>query len=481
MSSDPSSTFSYRSLHGLPEVAGLGTLREMMTPGLSVQEVVDRLKRYHYALQRLWRTFLARLTAEPVYELKMAWSYHAYLCAEHITVVRDRVAEMRHPPLGLEKVPDDYLKMFFDEIQAAPTALEVCAGIYQKALPALKEGMERHIAETNHLADNPTCRLLRHALLEIEDMITWGARAIPCLPVTASSRLESWLGLLDQCLAAAGGLDGALPCHLEPIVPLYSSQPFQYDSTPRRDERFPDPYNMGVHAEEFLYNPEFPAQAKTLMMYYKRIREIDVPEMMASILVEMPDKPWDFYRDMTRQLWDEARHAMMGEVGFVSQSIEWPKHVMINFTWSKGLNEQLTPKERHAVLWYIEQGLMTKTGKRYEWEVGTESGDPLSKLFQDYDWADEVLHARIGRDWYVSQFNDDTAKAAEYGSACWTKVVSDWDQWRKDGLTTHRNWWPDLYKAHCDAHGIEPDKDVLAFNATYATTRADLQRIAASG
>ena len=105
----------------------------------------------------------------------------------------------------------------------------------------------------------------------------------------------------------------------------------------------------------------------------------------------------------------------------------------------------------------------------------------IARLFQDYDWADEVLHARIGRVWYVSQFNDDTAKAAEYGSACWSKVVSDWEQWRKDGLTGHRNWWPGLYREHCRIHGIEPDEKALAFNTTYAATRADLQRIAASG
>ena len=478
---DTVSSFTYRSLHGLPEVAGLGNIQGMMSPGLAVQEVVDRLKRYHYALQRLWRTFLSRLTAEPLYELKMAWSLHAYYSAEHITGVRDRVAEMRHPPLGLEKVPDENLKVFFDEIQSAPTALEVCAGIYQKALPALKAGMERHLTQTNRLADAPTCRVLRHALLEIDDMLAWGARAIPCLPASASVRLDAWFALLDQCLSAAGGLDGVDVKVAAEITPQYSAQPFQYNKVPQRDERFPDPYNMGVHAEEFLYTPEFPARAKTLMMYYKRLREIDVPEMMASILVEMDDKPWNFYRDMTRQLWDEARHAMMGEVGYVSQCIEWPKHVMLNFTWSRGLNEQLTPKERHAVLWYIEQGLMTKTGKRYEWEVGANSGDPLARTFQDYDWADEVLHARIGREWYVSQFNDDTAKAAEYGSACWSKVVSDWDQWRKDGLTGHRNWWPGLYKEHCRLHGIVPDDKVLAFNTTYATTRADLQRIAASG
>ena len=341
---DSAPAFSCPPLLGLPEVAGLGSLREMMTPGLTVDQVVTRLKRYHYSLQRLWRIFLSRLTAEPVYELKMAWSLHAWNCAELITPIRDRVAEMRHPPLGLDKVPDEHLKLFFDEIQAAPTAWEVCAGIYQKALPALKEGMERHLAETNPLADHPTCRVLRHALMEIQEMLEWGARAVPCLPPTAEESGKTWLALLDACLAAASGLDGTQPARVETMAPVYSGKPWQYDSTPRRDERFPDPYNMGVHAEEFLYNPDYPARAKTLMMYYKRLREIDVPEMMASILVEMPDKPWKFYHDMTRQLWDEARHAMMGEVGFVSQSIEWPKHVMVNFTWSRGLNQQLTPR-----------------------------------------------------------------------------------------------------------------------------------------
>ena len=69
------------------------------------------------------------------------------------------------------------------------------------------------------------------------------------------------------------------------------------------------------------------------MMYYKRLREIDVPEMMASIIAETGDQPWAYYRDMTRQLWDEARHAMMGEWA-LRKGVDWSKHVMVNFTWA---------------------------------------------------------------------------------------------------------------------------------------------------
>ena len=107
-------------------------------------------------------------------------------------------------------------------------------------------------------------------------------------------------------------------------------------------------------------------------------------------------------------------------------------------------------------LYFIEQGLMTKTGKRFEWEVGTESGDHLAELFQDYDWADEVLHAHIGKDWYVSAFGDQKA-AIEFGSQCWSKAVIGWREWKEKGLTEHRNWWPELYEEFCRIQGLQSD------------------------
>jgi len=232
-----------------------------------------------------------------------------------------------------------------------------------------------------------------------------------------------------------------------------------------------------VNAEVFLYDEKEPAEAKILMLFYKRLREIDVPEMMSAIISETKGKPWGYYRDMTRQLWDEARHAMMGEVGFASLDLDWPKLVMINATWSHCLYAQLKPKERHAVLYFIEQGLMPKTGKRHEWEVSQEAHAPLATTFQDFDWADEVLHARIGRDWYVADMPS-AAEAIHYGDQCWSKVCVDWRQWQKDGLTQHRNWWPDLYRSYCEKKGVKPDPAVLAFDTTYEGKRADLKEVA---
>jgi len=477
----------YRSLNGLPELAGIAGFARAAGPGLSVDAAVARLKRLHYACQRIWQTCLARLTAEPLYEVKMGLSYHAYLEAEHITLLRDRVAELRHPPLGLDKVPDPHLATLFDEILAAPGARLLVLGLHEVALPALRDAVEAMQEECNPLAEAPTLRLLRIICPELDEMIAWGGRALAALDESPDE--VEWVKELHGWLASSGGLAGTSTGRPAPPAKRYSAIAFLYDRTPQRDERFPDPYNMGVHAEEFLYDPEQAGRDKVLMMLFKRLREIDVPEMMASLIYEMVTasgdeeaggRKWAFYRDMTRQLWDEARHAMMGEVGFARLGIDWPAFVRVNFTWSKGLNEQLTPRERHAVLWFIEQGLMSKTGKRFEWETGRDSGDAYAEMIQDYDWADEVLHARIGRDWYVSGFPD-VKTAADYGSSCWDKVVADWEAWRREGLTEHFNWWPALYREACRLRGEDPDPAVVGYSASYAETRADLQRIAASG
>jgi hypothetical protein len=478
MSENVNHADSYRGYVGLPPLVGLLTMGEATKTGLTVTESVNRIKRIHWALKRMHRIFVARIPATAIYELKMAFSLHAHYCAEHVDALAKRVREMRQPPYGLEVSPDAMLDAFFDEILAAPSTEALLVGLYEKATPAVSRALEQLIRDTNRLFDHPTHRISRFALLELKEMQEYGAEAVRCLvKETDRSALGEWPATLDKMLAAVGDLDGTAPKTGESADRLYSQQPYRYDPAPRRDERFQDPYNMGVNAEAMLFDPEVKPLPKTIMLYFKRMREIDVPEMMSSILVETAGKPWEYYRDMTRQLWDEARHAMMGEVGFVSLGVDWTT-IPFNFTWSLGLNTMLTPIERHAVLFTIEQGLMPrKNGKEHEWEVGVATADPLTARIQDYDWADEVLHARIGKDWLVPQIGTQV-EAMAYGDRAWSKILVDWKKWRQDGLTEHRNWWPEVYRAACRHWGTEPDAALLAYSTTYENTRADLKEVA---
>ena len=188
-------------------------------------------------LVRLHEILTARITAEPIYELKTGFSHHAYLCAEHVQALRTRVGEMREPPLGLEQVPHAALQIFFDEILAAPTTEALLVGLYEKAMPALDAALARHVEDTNRLADAPSVRICRFARLELADMMDFGRKSIACLvDEQARARLSDWLALLDACLSSAGGLDGTAPPSGQAIRRQHSAKPYVYDPQPKRDD-----------------------------------------------------------------------------------------------------------------------------------------------------------------------------------------------------------------------------------------------------
>jgi hypothetical protein len=468
---------SYQGYAGLPPLVGLMSIKDAATKGLTVAESADRLKHLHWSLKRLHGIFVARITSMPIYELKMAFSLHAHYCAEHVASIAGRVREMRQPPYGLDTSPDASLDIFFDEVLAAPSPLELILGLYELAVPAVLSALNKHLAETSRIFDHPSYRVLRFARVEFEEVLEYGSTAVDQF-VSADDRkqLRDWVENLVVLLSNAGGLDGAHPHTDKPAKRISSATPYKYDPIPKRDNRFQDPHNMGVNAEAMLFDEKIPPQPKTLMLFFKRMREIDVPEMMSSILTETAGKPWEYYRDMTRQLWDEARHAMMGEIGFVSLGIDW-REIPFNFTWSLGLNTKLIPLERHAVLFTIEQGLMPKKkGKEHEWEIAVASASHLSELIQDYDWADEIVHAKVGREWLVPQVGSQQETLA-FGDKAWSSTLVDWAKWRDEGLTQHRNWWPEIYRQACAHWGVEPDPALLAYNTTYENMRADMKRV----
>ena len=81
---------------------------------------------------------------------------------------------------------------------------------------------------------------------------------------TQRAAMQPWLDRCSiDCLAAAGGLDGAdAPSRRDRRRALHSAKPYVYDPVPRRDERFPDLCNQGVNAEAFLYDPSLPPRSR---------------------------------------------------------------------------------------------------------------------------------------------------------------------------------------------------------------------------
>lgn len=428
---------------GIPPLAGLCSYEEACVPGYSVDENVELLKRCNYVKASLNKVFAAHIARTPEWEVKCGFGCHMWLDAEHSAALRKRVSEMRKPPLHLDKVPDTGLERWMDEVIRSADTVELLTAIYRTVKPELVRALRRHLRETNPLMDQPTCRVLKFMLLEEEEMIAWGERALEALTASGEQRAkaDAWTAHLNAYLQHCGGVPGDLPPTGHPLPQARSDgRPYEMQAKPERDGRFQDSFNRSAKVDEYYQDEARPADERTFALLYKRLREMDVPEWMGPIIYKTTGKPWEYYNDLSRQLWDEARHAMMGEVGLYHNGVPFYKYP-IDLKGSTALNTDFTPFESHLILWGIEQNLMHKEkGKRWEWIIAQQSGMPYAVSAQDYDWADEVLHAQIGRKWLSPAFNDPEEMQRQFEDACYVRGVES--KLKYIPMSEQREWWP---------------------------------------
>jgi hypothetical protein len=444
--------------HPVPELAGVATYEKAARIGYSVEENVERLLRLHWTERRLMDVMLAHLPSTPLWEVKCALALHQWYCAEHADWLRRRITEMRHPAPPLEDAPDKALDTFLEELLRAANPEQLVTGIYGVALPALRDAYYTHINRTNALVDHPTRRFMRFALVEVTEAIEWGEAALAVLnqDETAAAMGRAWKEYLEQHLDAAGGITGDPRIAVEEgddrrgveirrMVPPPSrpttEKGFVPDFEPKRDERFSGVYNFEFPPHVVYLAEDVPADERNLALLCKRTLEMDVPEVMASFMFERKGQPWEFYLDYSRQLWDEARHSMMGTVAFEAREVDWTK-IPLNVGFSLRLNSHATAQERQIILYAIEQSLMSgETGKRFEYETAIAAGDELSAHFHDYDWADEVLHAQIGRR-ALKRDGISREEAVQRGEEIHARTWAELDRYK--AREPQVNWWPDF-------------------------------------
>ena len=429
---------------GIPELAGVATYAGAARVGWSVDENVRRLLRFHWVERRLMLIAVAHLPATPEWEVKCALALHQWLDVGHATALGSRIGEMRNPVPPMDVAPDSTLDAFLEELLRAQGRVELLAGLYAVAHPALAAAYRVHIEGTNPLVDHPTVRVLKQALADEEEIIAWGTRALQACTrdAAARSRADAWIAHLAAYLDAAGGIAGDAERRASPPAPR-ARERFVPDMHPRRDARFRGQYNFNFPPHLVYAVPDVPADERNLALLCKRTLEMDVPEMMASFILERTDQPWSFYVDYSRQLWDEARHAMMGSVAFEAREIDWSR-IPLNVSFALRLNLHATPLERQTMLYGIEQSLMpADTGKRAEKEIAEQSGDVLSAHFHDYDWADEVLHAQIGRRWARKE-GIQPADAIERAKAIHERTWMELDRYRD--RDPQSSWWAEFVR-----------------------------------
>jgi hypothetical protein len=383
----------------VPPLAGLFGYAEASRPGMPVERSAQWLWRLAYTYRRLHALAVELLPRTPEWEVKCALGLRIWLDAEHAAALERRVNELRRPSVDAGTQPDPALAAVFDELAHVRDTGELLAAGDAVVRGALLGALEAYLAAANPLADHPSVRLVEAALRDEQRRAAWSEAAAAAVPCDGD-----WPATIAALLEAAGGLPGGRKGTV-PSLPLRSAAgPPPVDRAVRRDPRFGDPYNQAALIDEYCEDEARPADERAYALAYKRLREMDVPEWMAPIIAEAGAGPFQRTRALSRQLWDETRHAMMGEVALERQGV--PFHAFpIDVQGSMALNTRFTPREAHLLLWVIEQDLMAAaTGKKHELEVAAAHGDPLLMTFQDFDWADEVLHARTGLRWIAAEF-----------------------------------------------------------------------------
>lgn len=400
----------------IPPLAGLATYEQAERLGYSVEENVQRLLRYAWIEKRLMETALYWLAPTPEWEVKEALGLHLSLDARHTAQIRERIAEMRNPLPRMDISPDAAIDRLFEELLTARSTLEKIVGLYGVLRPALLDAYQRHCENASALIDYPTRYLMKHILVDQEEIVEWGRQAVKAL--TESSDMQApaqeWVDHLSTYLQAAGGIMGDAPLPNQ-CPPSRVEAPFQPDFFPQRDERFTMRWNFSNPQRSVSLTDTVPLDERTLALMCRRIVEMDVPEYMSRIIAFAEGEPWEYYVAMTRQLWDEVRHSMLGTIYFENRGVDWKKKIAIHPGMAIRL-ERLPVTETHLVLYAIEQNLMPgNTGKRLEYEISCNAQDNLAARIQDYDWADEVLHVHIGRTWLLPKLEMKPSDAVAKG------------------------------------------------------------------
>jgi hypothetical protein len=203
------------------------------------------------------------------------------------------------PKVRIESCPSAALELAMDEALHCETDNEIAAVAHLLHAELITTYL-RYLEQTNPLADAPSCDLIKSQLPLLRET----AESLEALLQTLGQRYSATR--IEEFLSAAGGLDGAGECSAELLKRQRSASPFEID---RNTGRQSSPEMVW----DYIKPPMEDVADHFVHMLGIRLSEINVAEGLAVVIYESRDKPWEFHHDLSRHLWDEIRHSMMGE------------------------------------------------------------------------------------------------------------------------------------------------------------------------
>jgi hypothetical protein len=364
--------------------AGLGDVKRL---GLTVGAAAQRLLGLAYVEKRLMFFCAAKVISVPQRDLKLLLGRLQYNAAGRCHSLRNRLREMRTAKVRIDGVPNEALAILLDEALYSDPSSQVAQivwWIHQKLLASYED----YLATTNPLADAPSCELIETFLIRLRASVACLWDYLDRLGVPESER--NLPPRLEKFAVAAGSIDGSKGGG--PAAARESStEPFAIPRVAGRDAG-------SNRVWDYVKPPMENVADHMAYMLGIRLSEINVAEGLAVVLCETKEMPWEFYWDISRHLWDETRHSMMGEAAI--EATFGTVNAIPMRDYESVYCMEAPALEQYATLGLEIEGAQMKypIGKRGEWEFCRDAAKhPLMTTFQDFDWADEVLHVTIAK------------------------------------------------------------------------------------
>lgn len=175
--------------------------------GLTVKDRGAAVATFRFVNVQLMETLAQWTPSTPEMEVKLMFGEHIWDTAQAADALGKRAHELRLPLQHSLAPVDDYVALLA-QVRAERDTARRLAAMYDVLLPGLARRYREYIAATDALMDEPTVRILDHALAALDKMRSQ-CKALRAQSPALAAADGAWAQGLARHEAAIGGLVAA--------------------------------------------------------------------------------------------------------------------------------------------------------------------------------------------------------------------------------------------------------------------------------
>lgn len=326
-------------------------------------------------------------------DAKYMATHHLWEWAQHVDKARNRLKEL--PGVKIDTPLDPHLVEILEETLFAKDESPYLEALYTAIIPVVIKEYEEFLKATNELPDRPSTTLVVGIVQELKKQIDEGLAFLTEAYVYNENKKSEWSIHIENLLNHSNGISKEADINVIKQKRWFNNQKYTTPEIAKRVEGTHFTYDFPIeNFNGYFENIDTERVALAVWLF----NEMDAAEYIPTILYEIKDMPWEFYYDVSRHTWDEARHSEFGYQLLKQMDFD-PNDFEVNAS-TYMTTMKLAPHERYAAVTYIYEPGSFQVKPNYLERLSNEisSEDWVAELLR-FDLADETNHVRYGKKW----------------------------------------------------------------------------------